>query len=364
MSWIDQHHCLIASNAASTSEQQAARCNGAFFLYLPLCLSLMAFFLGCGESAPSTNTGGAKKVTIGIAFETLQTEYWAAGFDAIKSELNQRGFTFQEAIADGDPNRQLQQVKNFITRKVDGIILVPKDAKSCIPAIRAANAAKIPIVLFNRPAGESDAKSVAVQCDNYKISKETVEYMVEQAAKVGTKHKAMIVLGDLGDINAVGRRDGFEAAVAGKEALIEVVARVPSEWNQEKAQAGVVNGLQAHPEISMIFTSSDFLLPSIVSALKSAGKYYKHDEKGHVILGGFDGDATAYQMLKEGYLDATGVQDVYFEASSSVQAIVDMIAGKDVEPLIRDPGFVLHRDNCESMAARTWGASVSKPSKK
>lgn len=64
------------------------------------------------------------------------------------------------AIADGDPNRQLQQVKNFITRRVDGIILVPKDAKSCIPAIRAANAAKIPIVLFNRPAGETDAKSV------------------------------------------------------------------------------------------------------------------------------------------------------------------------------------------------------------
>ncbi|MEQ1825741.1 MAG: sugar ABC transporter substrate-binding protein [Pirellula sp.] len=335
-----------------------------------------AFMLGCNPTENSSNSSSNnsssgsssnpsnKKVTIGVAFETLQTEYWVAGFDAIKSELTKRDFAVLEAIADSDPNRQLQQVKNFITRRVDGIIMVPKDAKSCIPAIRAANAAKIPIVLFNRPAGESDAKSVAVQCDNFKISKETVDYMVEQAAKAGTKHKAMIVLGNLGDINAIGRRDGFEAAVAGKEQIIEVVSRVPSEWNQEKAQAGVVNGLQANPDISFIFTSSDFLLPSIVSALKSAGKYHKHDEKGHVILGGFDGDATAYQMLKEGYLDATGVQDVYFEATASVQAIVDMMAGKELEPLIRDPGFVLHRDNQDEMAARTWGAKVSTPGQK
>ena len=95
-----------------------------------------------------------------------------------------------EAIADQDANRQLQQVKNFITRKVDGIILVPKDAKTCIPMIKAANDAGIPIVLFNRPADKSDAKSVAVVADNSKLTQETVAFMVEQARKSGRKHKA------------------------------------------------------------------------------------------------------------------------------------------------------------------------------
>ena len=76
-----------------------------------------------------------------MAFETLQTEYWIAGYDAIKSECAKRGFKIAEAVADNDANRQLEQVKNFITRKVDGIILVPKDASTCIPMIKAANAA-------------------------------------------------------------------------------------------------------------------------------------------------------------------------------------------------------------------------------
>ena len=333
---------------------------------LRLCAVLLAVvaFTACNKSE-STNPGGGaasneKALIIGVAFETLQTEYWVAGYEAIRAECAKHGFKVVEAVADNDANRQFEQVKNFVTRKVDGIILVPKDAKTCLPMIKAANAANIPIVLFNRPADKSDAKSVAVVADNPKLTQETVAYMIEQARKTGAKHKAMVILGDLGDINAIGRRDGFEAAVKGNESIIDVVARVPSEWNQEKAQAGVVNALQANPDISFIFTSSDFLFPSIVSALKSAGKYKRIGEPGHVILGGFDGDATAYQMLKDGYLDATGVQDVYFEAQQSVQAIVDLRAGKQLPEVIRDPGFVIHQGNLKEKSAQMWGANVKK----
>ncbi|MDX1963233.1 MAG: sugar ABC transporter substrate-binding protein [Pirellulales bacterium] len=326
-----------------------------FTLLLVACTILAT---GCGSSPPNTNPTGKPQLTVGVAFETLQTEYWVAGFEAIKAELAKRNINVLEAIADSDPNRQLQQVKNFITRKVDGIIMVPKDAQSCIPAIRAANAAKIPIVLFNRPAAAGDAVSVAVQADNQEITRQTVAFLVEQAKKTGKKQKAMVILGDLGDINAIGRRDGFNAAIMGNEDAVEVVAQVPSEWSLEKAQAGVVNALQADPEIGLIFTSSDFLLPAIVSALKGADKYHKIGEPGHVILGGFDGDATAYQMLRDGYLDATGVQDVYFEAEQSVQALLDLIAGKTVPPLIKDPGFVIHQGNMAELKPRMWGANV------
>ncbi|MBX3733418.1 MAG: sugar ABC transporter substrate-binding protein [Verrucomicrobiae bacterium] len=333
--------------------------------FLPAVLGLWMAVLstGCGRDEPSegaTATGTAERLTVGIAFETLQTEYWVAGYEALKSECARRGFKVLEAVADGDANRQLEQVKNFITRRVDGIILVPKDAKTCLPAIRAANAAGIPIVLFNRPAAQSDATSVAVVADNPGLARATVDYMIGEARKTGRKHQAMILMGDLGDINAIGRRDGFDAAVAAAPDVIEVVSRIPTEWNQEKAQAGVVNGLQANPGIRFIFSSSDFLFPSIVSALKAAGKYHRIGDPGHVILGGIDGDATAWQMLQDGYLDATGVQDVYFEAAQSVEALVALREGRDVASVILDPGFVIHQGNFREMAEKTWGANVGK----
>ena len=322
---------------------------------------------GCGKYDSGSTGGGASSagptapaLTLGVAFETLQTEYWVAGYEAIKAEAVSRGFKVVEAVADNDANRQFEQVRSFITRKMDGIILVPKDASTCLPMIKAANAAGIPIVLFNRPAAKSDAKSVAVVADNFALTRSTADYLVGQAKATGRKQQAMVLIGDLGDINAVGRRDGFDAAVKAAGDTLEVVARVPTEWNQEKAQAGVVNALQAHPDISFIFTSSDFLLPGIVSALKGAGKYHKVGEPGHVILGGFDGDATAWQMLNDGYLDATGVQDVYFEARQSVQAIVDLRAGKALPEVILDPGFVIHQGNAKEKAAQMWGANVKK----
>jgi len=332
---------------------------------LSTSLLIAACVVGCSRADSTTTAPGGdstgKQITIGVNFETLQTEYWVAGFEAIKAELKKRNIRIVESIADGDSNRQLQQVRTFLTRKVDGVILVPKDAKTCIPAIKAANEAGIPIVLFNRPAAEAaGVRSVAVVADNRKLTRQTVEFMIEQARKTGTKHKAMVIVGDLGDINAIGRKDGFYDAVKGQEAVVDVVAEVPSEWNQEKARSGVVNALQANPDISFIFSSSDFLFPSVVAALKSANKYHKLGEPGHVILGGFDGDATAYQMLVDRYLDATGVQDVYFEAEQSVQALLDGLAKKDVPPLILDPGFVIHQGNLQEKKARMWGAHVSR----
>lgn len=311
-----------------------------------------AFLAGCSQTPAQP--------TVGVAFETLQTEYWVASRNAIEAELKKRGVRMLEAIADGDANRQFEQVRNFISRKVDGIVIVPKDAQTVIPMIREANRANIPIVLFNRPPARSDAKSVTVVADNFTIARNTVSYLAEQALKTKKQHKAAILIGDLGDINSLGRRDGFEEALKPYGNAFQVVARIPTEWNQEKALAGLTNALQANPDISFIFTSSDLLLPSVVSALKSAGKYHKTGEKGHVFVAGFDGDATAWRLLQEGYIDAVGVQDVYFDTEATVQAVLDMKAGKPVPETILDKGFVIHRDNMATESRRMWGANVAK----
>jgi ABC-type sugar transport system substrate-binding protein len=352
-----------APNGAADRNVRAPNWSGRLRLASTLALVASLCLCACKPAttpaAPST-AGQTKALTIGISFETLQTEFWVAALKAFETELGGRNIQMLQAIADGDANRQIEQVRNFITRKVDGIIMVPKDAKACIPTIKAANAAGIPIVLFNRPPAESDARSVAVVADNLELARETVAFMVGEARKTGGKLKALHLIGDLGDINAVGRRDGFDAAMKDAADAVEVVARIPTEWNNEKAYAGVVNALQANPDIAFIFSPSDVHLPSVASALKGAGKWKKRGEAGHVILGGFDGDATAYQLLVDGYLDATGVQDVYFEVEACVKAVLDAREGKPVPAVIKDPGFVIHAGNLQEKATRMWGARVKK----
>ena len=80
-------------------------------------------------------------------------------------------------------------------------------------------------------------------------------------------------------------------------------------------------------------------------------------EEGHVLMGGLDGDATACQLIKEGYVDATGVQDLYFEADAAMDAILAAIEAGEAQPneVIEDPGFALTAANLGEREMDMWG---------
>lgn len=301
---------------------------------------------------------GAK--TIAVLFDGLYSPFWVAGIEAIRQDLEGRGFEMLQAISDQDDNRQFEQVQAMLARGVDGIIIVQTDSNAVIPAIRAANAANVPMVHFNRPPAETDAFSVAVQADNRAITRETVQYLVDVAREQGGQYKAAILIGNLGDPNAIGRRDGFFDIVDQHQDLIEVVARIPTEWNADVAFAGLTNAFQANPDINFLFTSSDFMFPQITQVMRVANKFHPIGHPDHVIFGGFDGDATAYELMKDQYLDADGVQDLFFEAELAVNAIIDLQDGKDVERLLLDPGFAITQANIEELHERMWGYHIWK----
>ncbi len=302
----------------------------------------------------------ADNKTIAVLFDGLYSEFWVAGLQIIRDDLKKRGFGIQEAISDKDDNKQFEQVRAAIAKKVDGIIIVQTDSNAVIPAIKAANKAKIPMVHFNRPPAKTDAFSVAIQADNQKIAREAVLYSCGVAKDSGKKHKAAILIGNLGDPNAIQRRDGFDEAVKQFPDNVEVVARIPTEWDADKAFAGLTNALQANPDISFVFTSSDFLLPQIIQSLKAANKWAPVGDEKHVILTGFDGFPSAYELMKDKYMDACGVQNLFFETTLAMQAILDLQAGKPVEKLLLDPGFAITQANIEAKKDEMWGYTLWK----
>lgn len=293
--------------------------------------------------------------TIAVLFDGLYSEFWVAGIQIIRDDLKKRGFSILEAISDKDDNKQFEQVRAAIAKKVDGIIIVQTDSNAVIPAIRAANKAHVPMVHFNRPPAKTEAFSVAIQADNQKIARDAVLYSCGVAKASGKKHKAAILIGNLGDPNAIQRRDGFDEAVGQFKDTIDVVARIPTEWDADKAFAGLTNALQAHPDISFLFTSSDFLIPQITQALKAANKWAPIGNPDHVIFTGFDGFPSAYGLMKDKYMNACGVQNLFFETKLAIQAILDLQAGKKVEKLLLDPGFAITQDNMAEKQAEMWG---------
>ena len=97
----------------------------------------------------------------------------------------------------------------------------------------------------------------------------------------------------------------------------------------------------------------------------SKGKWKKAGEQGHVILGGLDGDDGACKLIREGYVDSTGVQDVYLEAKLALDGILEAIAKGEPRPnaVKLDPGFALSAENYDFKGANTWGCMVLDASK-
>jgi ABC-type sugar transport system substrate-binding protein len=297
---------------------------------------------------------------VAVMFDSLQSPFWVTGLEVLKEKLKVAGYEPVESISNLDDSKQFEQVQSMIQKKVAGIIIVQTDSKAVIPAIREANKAGIPMVHFNRPPADSDAVSSAVQADNRAIMKSTVQALVDKARKAGGKYKAAILIGDLGDANAIQRRDGFFDVVDANKDIIEVVSQIATQWNADKAFSDLTNALQAHPDINMLVTSSDFLIPQIQQALKTAGKWKKTGEEGHVLFAGFDGDEGGYKALADGYMDVEGVQNLFFEADLAIDAIKKIKAGEKLPKLLLDPGFVLLQDKLQADREKSWGYAVWK----
>jgi ABC-type sugar transport system substrate-binding protein len=298
--------------------------------------------------------------TVALMFDAFDSDFWITGNTILKAKAEENGWTVLETISNRDQNKQNDQVKAMVERKVDGIIFIPTDNNAAIPAIRTANEAGIPIVFFNRPPAPNDYKYVAIQADNRKIMQQTVQALVDIARKQGGTYKAALMIGDLGDNNAVQRRDGALDILDQNKDIIEVVAQIATEWNADKAFAGLTNAIQANPDINMLISPSDSQDAVIEQVLKTAGKWHKTGEEGHVLFAGFDGDQNGYRLLKEGYMDVNGVQNLFFEADLAYQALQDAWAGKEVEQMLIDPGFAISQETLAEQEGEMWGYHVWK----
>jgi len=300
----------------------------------------------------------AQAATICFAFQDLETEFWVAGHQAITTTLEEGGHTVIERNANEDANRQLEQVRDCIAQGVDGIIIIPQDGESAVTIVNEAQDNDVPIAVFNRPPSDL-SKGIIVVADNASIASQAVDYIAQEAiaANPDDMLQPLIIVGDLGDPNAVGRRDGFYEAINRYPDNFAEPIEVASEWDAATALANLEAAVTANPDIDLLFTSSDFLFPTIRSVLEPRGMWVPRGEDGHIMMAGLDGDATACQLIQDGYVDATGVQDLYFEAESAMDAILAAIEAGEAQPneVIEDPGFALTAGNIGDREMDMWG---------
>jgi ABC-type sugar transport system substrate-binding protein len=231
---------------------------------------------------------------------------------------------------------------------VDVIVARPHDAAAIGASIRAAHDAGVKFVTFDR-ASSGRKPDAHVGADSYTQALTTGEAFAKILQEQGIQGKCIELMGDLRDMNAVNRSQGWKDAEE-KYGAWETIVQVPTEWNPEKFRSGAANALKANPEANCMFVASDFAFTAVESALEDAGKLAPTGEEGHMWIAAQDVNPLGYDAMMKGYIDVATSYDAYFHAVEVIKVLGMLANGEDLqgqEFLV--PGRVATPENLESL---------------
>jgi ribose transport system substrate-binding protein len=288
------------------------------------------------ESHSNENTN--EKLTIGLTVGTLANPFFVAMGKGAEEAGEELGAKVLVESAEYDLAKQMSQIENFITKKVDVILLNAVDTKGIAAAVQQAREAGIPVIAVDVNADGGVAATVT--SDNYQAGKLAGEYVIEQLGGNGN-----IAIIDGPPVSAVTDRiQGFEDAI--KNSDIKVVAKQNGEGSREKALTVMEGILQANPSgsIDAVFAINDPEAIGVQIAQEQAGRL---DE---FFIVGVDGAPEAIEaMVKEGStFTATSAQSPSDMVKKAVEIGIKVKNGEKVEELIKVPVELITQDKLAS----------------
>lgn len=266
----------------------------------------------------------AKPLNIGVSMALFDDNFLTAVRQAMSAHATSvPGLHIQFQDAQGDVGKQLSEVQNFISQKVDAIIVNPVDTSTTKRITSAAVAAGIPLVYVNRKPDEATLPaSVAVVASDDKLAGRL--QMTSLAEKMHGQGNLVIMLGDLANNSTQGRTAGVKEVVA-KYPGIKIVEEQTANWERTKAIDLMNNWITKGDKITAVAANNDEMALGAIIALHSNGV----DPKS-MAIGGSDATPDALDALAKGTLTVTVFQNAKGQGTSAVDDAVKLASGGKV----------------------------------
>lgn len=270
-------------------------------LTLTLALSLAAILLtGCSEkSAPPSGgekaaAGKERAFTIGMSQCNLGEPWRVQMNEDVKNAAAKHAnlkVVFKDA--QNDTLKQRAHVEEFVSSKVDLLIISPKEAQPLTEPVAKAMEAGIPVIVLDR-ALLGDKFTSFIGADNVKIGKAAGQWIVK---KLGGKGNVVELMGLQTSIPGQDRHNGFLEGIAGSE--IKIIFSADMKWLEPDARKEMESALARFDKIDLVYGHNDPGAHGAYLAAKAAGR------TGIAFVGidALPQEGVAY--VQQGILDAT-----------------------------------------------------------
>ncbi len=265
-------------------------------------LTLLA--AGCGKPAPDGSAPApgeraaapaGKVFTLGMSQCNLG-EPWRVQMNAdIRAAADKHPnlrVIFKDA--QNDTLKQRAHVEEFVSARVDLLIISPKEAAPLTEPVARAMAAGIPVIVLDRRLLGTNY-TCFIGADNRKIGRAAGEWIKQT---LGGRGKVVELKGLMTSTPGQDRHAGFREGLAGSQ--IEVIFEADMKWLEPEARKEMESALARFPQIDLVYAHNDPGAHGAYLAARAAGR---EKQIKFVGIDALPQEGVAY--VHQGILDAT-----------------------------------------------------------
>lgn len=311
-----------------------------------LCLCFVLGFglvlSGCGKSSPQQTSAGRgsesaskSSYTIGMSQCNLG-EPWRVQMNADIRAAAEKHPNLKVIYKDAqnDTLKQRAHVEEFVSAKVDLIIISPKEAAPLTEPVAKAVEAGIPVIVLDRRL-LGDKYTCFIGADNRKIGRAAGEWIKKT---LGGKGKVVELKGLMTSTPGQDRHAGFREGIAGS--AIEVIFEADMKWLEPEARKEMESALSRFSKIDLVYAHNDPGAHGAYLAAKAAGR---EKEMMFVGIDALPHEGVAY--VSQGILSATFQYPT--GGAEAIETALKIFGGQAVPKEITLGSRLFTKDNVE-----------------
>lgn len=269
------------------------------------------------QSQPKGCTPADGPMRIALVTINLQALFFNQINSAAQAMAQQHGVELQIISGNDDSVTQANAIDNLVASGVDAIIIDAVDTEGVKPAIRAADAAGVPVVAVDAIV-DDPAVDAQVGTANADGGRQVGELLAKQAGGSGE----VGIVGALNSTIQLERQRGFTDAVTAGGMSVGTV--VDGKNIQENAQSAAENLLTGNPGLRYVYATGEPALIGLAAAVRT------QSAQDRIAVTGWDLSVPAVDGLKAGWITAVVQQDTFEFGYRAMSAAIDLACANPV----------------------------------
>ena len=260
-----------------------------------ICILITCLILSSCSSSDKSNDIVKK---IAVVISTQDNPWFVVLGEAAKQHSEELGYEAVIFYSENNLSKETEHFDNIIKSGFKAILFNPTDEKGSITNVKSAKKADIPVFCMDRKVNANNLAISQIQSDNYSGCVLLGQHFVKTLGKKGSYVE---LLGLTGDNNTWNRSKGFHSVVDNYPDL-KMLNQQTGDFDRDKAIGLMESMLQTYPNIDAVFCGNDAMAMGAYQAILAAERADK------IMIFGFDGAAEVVDAIRQGKIEATGMQ--------------------------------------------------------